>query len=222
MKKNLSIIFLLFAIFIITTSQAQSNKLFFVFLNLNPDKAILDTDKARQLQTAHLKNIERLANDGIMKAAGPFEGGGGIFILKTDNIETANEILQSDPAIKADQFIIEVFPMMLSTNDICGAEKPYEMVNYQFIRTISNPEYFGDIDQLWADNRVFMSDLNNNNDYVISQGNFDFYNEGFLILDVADAQKAESIIKQHPAVQVKQLNYEIKQLWIAKGTFCKK
>ena len=223
MNKNILIIItLLLGLFITTSAQAQSHKLFFVFLNSNPDKAILDADKVELLQSAHQKNIERLASEGIMKAAGPFEGGGGMFILKTDNIATANEILQSDPAIKANRFLIEVFPLVLAHNDLCGAEEPYEMVTYQFVRTISNPEYFGDMDLMRADNRVFMSDLNNDNDFVVSQGNFELYNEGYLILDVADVQEAEFIIKQHPSVQVNQLNYEIKELWIAKGTFCKK
>ncbi len=87
MNKNISLLTLLLGLFIITSAQAQSNKLFFVFLNSNPDKAILDADKAEQLQSAHLKNIERLAIEGIMKAAGPFEGGGGMFILKTDCVK---------------------------------------------------------------------------------------------------------------------------------------
>lgn len=218
LTSGLFVVTLLFSVYV----TGQSNELFFVFLNNNPAKALLSEDQVESLQTAHLQNIERLAKEGIMKAAGPFDGGGGLFILESESIETANEILQSDPAIKADRFNIEVFPLMLANNDLCGAKEPYEMVSYQFIRLISDVEYFGDPDVMFAKNRVFMADLNNNNDFVIAQGNFTKYNDGFLILNVADAASAEEIIKQHPNVKEGQLKYEIKSLWIAKGTFCKR
>lgn len=218
LTSGLFVVTLLFSVYV----TGQSNELFFVFLNNNPAKALLSEDQVESLQTAHLQNIERLAKEGIMKAAGPFDGGGGLFILESESIETANEILQSDPAIKADRFNIEVFPLMLANNDLCGAKEPYEMVSYQFIRLISDVEYFGDPDVMFAKNRVFMADLNNNNDFVIAQGNFTKYNDGFLILNVADAASAEEIIKQHPNVKESQLKYEIKSLWIAKGTFCKR
>lgn len=196
--------------------------LFFVFLNTNPDKETLSEEKVEELQAAHLQNIDRLTEEGIIKAAGPFNGSGGIFIIKAENINDANSILQTDPAIKAHRFNLEVFPLMLAHNDLCGAKKPYQMVTYQFIRLISNIEYFGDTDQMFSKNRVFMAELNNYNDFVISQGNFNQYNDGFLILDVTEVDEAEKIIEKHPAVKEGQLKYDIKSLWIAKGTFCKR
>lgn len=222
MIKKLPILLLPAFIFFTGLTQAQSNNLFFVFLNSNPDKPEISKEKVDELQAAHLKNIDYLAKEGIIKAVGPFDGGGGIFIIQSEDLNTVNEILQSDPAIKANRFKLEVFEMSLAHNDLCGAKEPYEMVTYQFVRTISEIDYFGDTDDLFAKNRVFMADLNNNNDFVIAQGNFSRYNDGFLILDVKDADAAEEIIKQHPAVQEGQINYEIKSLWIAKGTFCKR
>ena len=223
MRKYLSSGLVILALFSSAVLSGQStNNLFFVFLNSNPDKPEITKQDAEKIQSAHLNNIEQLTSEGIMKAAGPFDGGGGMFILKTEDINSANEILQTDPAIKAERFIIEVFPLMIANNDLCGAKEPYEMVTYQFVRTISNVEFFGDIDKMRFENRVFMAELNNSNDYVIVQGSFNEYNDGLLILDVADAEEAEKIIKKHPAVQEGQLNYEVKSLWIAKGTFCKR
>jgi len=223
MHKNLSHGLLVMALLFSVALSAQSQKdLFFVFLNSNPDKQEISQEKLENLQAAHLNNIEELAKDDIILASGPFDGGGGMLILNTENINTANEILQTDPAIKEKRFTTEVFPLMIANNDLCGAKKPYEMVTYQFVRTISDVEYFGDIDAMIRENRIFMANLNNNNDFVIVQGSFSPYNDGLLILDVADAKAAEKIIKQHPAVKEGQLKYEIKSLWIAKGTFCKK
>ena len=222
MQKKLSLVILLIALSLTSIIQAQSNNLFFVFLNSNPDKAEISSEKAEQLQAAHLQNIERLTSEGIIRAAGPFENGGGILILNAENKKSVQAIMQTDPAVNANRFNLEIFPLMLAHNDLCGAKKPYDMVTYQFVRTIFNLDYLGDVDKWFAENRVFMSDLNNNNDFVITQGNFNMYNDGFLILDVPDAATAERIIKKHPAVQEGQINYEIKSLWIARGTFCKR
>lgn len=221
MNKRLSFILLIAILLTGGVAKSQSN-LFFVFLNTNPDREQLSDSETESLQKAHLANIDRLAEEGIMKAAGPFEGGGGMFILNAEDTDAVNEILRTDPAIRANRFTLEVFPLMLANNDLCGAEKPYEMVTYQFVRTLFNVEYFGDPDYWFAQHRVFMANLNNNNDFVIAQGNFTYDCDGFLILDVADAETAEKIIKKHPCVKEGQLNYEIKTLWIAKGTFCKR
>jgi len=199
MRKKLPVILLLLALFLANLSQAQSNNLFFVFLNTNPDKEQLDEEKTEQIQAAHLQNIDILAKEGIIRASGPFEGGGGFLILNTEDEESAKAILQTDPAIQADRFVTETFPLMLANNDLCGAKEPYEMVTYQFVRTIFNLDYFGDVDKWFAENRVFMADLNNHNDFVIAQGNFNNYNDGFLI------RKARSITRLNHSTLLKVL-----------------
>lgn len=223
MRKYLSSALFVAAIFFSTVLTAQnSGNLFFVFLNSNPDKAELSKQEVENLQAKHLENISRLADQGIMKAAGPFDGGGGLFILDAENIESAAEILSTDPAIAAERYKLEIFPLTIAINDLCGAKEPYKMVTYQFVRLTSDPEYFGDMDQMARATRFFNSDLYHNNDFIVVQGNFGEYNEGFIILDVATADEAQSIMNQHPAVKAGQLKPEVKSLWIAEGTFCKK
>jgi uncharacterized protein YciI len=222
MQKKLLLAILLPVLLAGNLAFGQSHNLFFVFLNTNPDKPDISQEKIEQLQAAHLKNIQRLSDEGIMRAAGPFDGGGGIFILQTEDMESAHNILQSDPAIQAERFKLEIFPLTIANNDLCGAKQPYEMVTYQFIRTIANPDFNGDVAAMSRENRMFMANLNNNNDFVVVQGMFSENYDGFLILDVKGAEEAERIIKKDPAVKKGQLNYEIKSLWIAKGTFCKR
>lgn len=203
--------------------QAQTNQdLYFVFLNTNPDRPLISDDEKEKLQAGHMANIERLAQEGSLLAAGPFDGGGGIFVLHSEDLESAKALLESDPAIQANRFNTEVYPFHINGNDLCGAKEPYEMVTYQFVRINSNIEWFGDMDEMRYENRKFMSDLNNENDYVIVYGSFSEFNDGMLILDVETTEEAENIFKEHPSVKAGQLTYEVKPLWIAKGTFCKK
>lgn len=224
MFKNLISIFtIVLVVFATSNLQAQKNEgLFFVFLNSNPDKPQISDDEKEGLQAAHMANLDRLAQEGLLLAAGPFEGGGGLLILDAENIDDAKALVQSDPAVQAHRFKTEVIPFSVTGNDLCGAEEPYEMVTYQFIRMISNPDYFEDFDKMFRANRMFLSDLNMKNNYVITYGAFSEYNDGILILDVSTPEEAEKIIKKHPSVKAGQLTYEVKSLYIAKGTFCKK
>ena len=222
MRKILASLFVL-TFFAFNQLNAQTNdKLYFVFLNTNPNKAKLSTEQVESLQAAHLQNIEKLADEGKLLAAGPFDTGGGFFVIHAENTEQVNDIISTDPAIAANRYIIETYPFSIRINDLCGAKKPYEMVTYQFVRLTADLTYFGDLDQLIHDNRIFMADLANKNDFVITQGAFDNYNSGVLILDVPTTEEAIDIIKEHPAVKEGQVKYEVKPLWIAKGTFCKR
>lgn len=203
--------------------KAQTNQdLYFVFLNTNPDKPLISDDEKEKLQAEHLANIEKLASEGKLLAAGPFDGGGGIFVLHTEDLESAKALVYSDPAVQANRFLVEIYPFHIGGNDLCGAKEPYEMVTYQFVKIISNVEWFGDMDEMTYENRLFMSNLNNETDDVIVYGSFSEYNDGMLILDVPTTEEAENIFKEHPSVKAGQLLYEVKPLWIAKGTFCKK
>jgi len=222
--KNLLLLFAIIGFYLSSSFvQAQTNQdLYFVFLNTNPERPMISDGEKEKLQAAHMANIERLADEGSLLAAGPFDGGGGIFVLHTESLESAKELLQTDPAIRANRFNVEVYPFHIGGNDLCGAKEPYEMVTYQFVRINSNVEWFGDMDKMRYENRLFMSNLNNENDYVIVYGSFSEYNDGMLILDVETTEEAENIFKEHPSVKAGQLTYEVKPLWIAKGTFCKK
>ena len=78
MKKLLLPILLI----ICATSFAQ-NKFTFVFLNNKADKAVLSKEEVDKIMEGHMANINKMAKEGKLIAAGPFEGGGGIFIFNS-------------------------------------------------------------------------------------------------------------------------------------------
>ncbi len=216
MKKVLVIIAITFAG--IFQLRAQSNSLYFVFLNSNPDKEVITDSGAESLQSAHLKNIDRLADQGKLVAAGSFEGGGGMFVLEAKDQFQAWNYLETDPAIKANRFKVEIFPFSLWNGELKKAGKPYEMRTYQFIRLVSNPDFKGDEGKLIHDNRIFMSEMMRDNPEVLAYGFFSEFNDGMVVVD-GSAELAERLIKEHASVKAGQLGFEIKSLYIAKGTF---
>ncbi len=197
---------------------AQSKSLFFVYLNTNPDKEVLSEVATKALQAGHLDNIDNLHQQGKLVAAGPFEGGGGLFILKAESLEQAHLFLATDPAIKANRFIIEVYPFQFWNGGICETSEPYEMVTYQFCRLRSNPE--GDFGDLQFNNRIFFANQYNQTEDVLCYAFYEDSTDGFALFNVAETSDVETIVKEHPSIKAGLIEFEIKPLWIAKGTFC--
>jgi len=76
----------------------------------NPPK---DSIHAVELQTAHMNNIGRLAEEGKLVIAGPFYGKDkgdyrGIYIFDTSSIDSAMTYTKSDPAIQYGLFVMEL------------------------------------------------------------------------------------------------------------------
>jgi uncharacterized protein YciI len=74
------------------------------------------TDKAitGELFKGHMTNINRLVAEGKLIVAGPFGKNDhayrGLFILNVTTVEEAKLLLQTDPAIKAKIFDVEMIP----------------------------------------------------------------------------------------------------------------
>ncbi|MBN1250577.1 MAG: hypothetical protein JXR51_05135 [Bacteroidales bacterium] len=80
------------------------------FLKRGPNRN-LDSLESSKLQMAHLKNIEKMANDGKLVLAGPFfdnDNLRGIYIFNVSSIEEAENLTNSDPAIKAGSLVMEL------------------------------------------------------------------------------------------------------------------
>lgn len=80
------------------------------FLKRGPNRD-RSKEEADALQAAHMENIGRLAEEGLLSLAGPFFGDGelrGIYIFNVDSIEEAERLTNTDPAIKAGSLKMEL------------------------------------------------------------------------------------------------------------------
>ena len=80
------------------------------FLKRGPNRN-KDSIQAAQLQRAHLENINRLAEEGILLLAGPFFGDGdlrGIYVFDVNTIEEAEKLTETDPLIQSGGLIMEL------------------------------------------------------------------------------------------------------------------
>lgn len=74
---------------------------------------LTDKEEQERLQGEHMKNINRMAEDGKLVIAGPFmdhQSVRGIYIFDVRTIDEARELTSTDPAIKAGVLEMELRP----------------------------------------------------------------------------------------------------------------
>lgn len=195
---------------------SQSAPYTFVFLNPNPDKPDLPKAKVDSLMAGHMANIGRLAKEGKLLIAGPFYDGGGIFVLSTTSQDTARKWLRTDPAVRANRWIIEVFPYSPRIGSVCSVSEPYEMVGYGFVRFSRPSKGKGEADSAWEHHLQYVTSVVPN-DSIVAMGMLD-QNQGSIL--VTRGEPDEQQLRRAPAVQKSEIQMTMKKLWIARGSFC--
>ena len=212
-------IFVLLLAILPATLSAQEKSFYVVFLNSKPDAEKIDKETQTKLFQAHMANIERLASEGKLLAAGPFKGGGGIFIFNTDSLAEAQTWLKTDPAVQANRWNLEILPFTPRVGSVCSVSET-EMVDYFFVRFNAIVEKFTApiYPNLIRQHDAFVKAVTHQLD-VVSEGVFGPNEGGILILK--DSVTAD-LFSNDPGVQQGLIDVEVKKLFIAKGSFCEK
>jgi uncharacterized protein YciI len=190
----------------------------FTFLNTNPNREHISSQRAEELQAGHMANITRLANEGHLIAAGPFVGGGGMFVFNTASISQAEQWLATDPAVAAQRYRIENMPFTVTYGGICKSPEPYEMVTYSFIRF--HPEYnkfnVRIAEEHWRKHLEFIAQLERTGNVLLA-GTFGPTEGGIVVMQ---GEIDPEIFQINPAVADGFLIPELRRLWVSKGSFC--
>ncbi|HEV8514463.1 MAG TPA: YciI family protein, partial [Cyclobacteriaceae bacterium] len=101
---------ILLTIIILSSQCVFAQSLVFVFLHHKADKAELPKDQVDKIMEGHMANIQRMAKEGKLLVAGPFEGGGGVFIFNSSNVNEVKQWLNDDPGVKAQRWNVEIQP----------------------------------------------------------------------------------------------------------------
>jgi len=82
-------------------------------LKTGPKDSLIKGSRRDSLFSGHMKNINRLAEEGMLAVAGPFGKNSqeyrGLFILNVKSVEEAKRLCESDPTIKEGIFLIDLF-----------------------------------------------------------------------------------------------------------------
>lgn len=87
-----------------TFSPYPTSLYYVVFLRPDPARQPLPKEEGERIQNAHIANIHKMADDGFLVAAGPFENDppaiSGVFVMKAKSLEEARRIAGDDPTVK--------------------------------------------------------------------------------------------------------------------------
>lgn len=82
-------------------------------LKTGPNK-VQDKAKVNELFRGHMDNIQRLSDEGKLYMAGPFGKNDkeyrGLYIFNVKTIEEAQALLETDPMIKENVLVAEMYP----------------------------------------------------------------------------------------------------------------
>ena len=204
----------------------------FVFLNTNEERAELPQFEVDSLQAGHMANINRLVKDRKMIAAGPFYDGGGIFLFDTSLQETL-AVLDTDPAIAAGRFTLEVFPFNMDMGKICTLwdlpEDSIEMTAYFIVRYTNLFESDGAYAA--KTNRFTLDHVRSTSQRakralkgveILGDLNFDG-NQGQVVIfkgTESEMENYEAYFGAHKLVKQGIMDFYLRQIYFAKGVFC--
>ena len=210
--------FLILLLWISSFASSAKPSRIFVFLNKRTDIPELPKEKLDKMMEGHIANISKMKKDGRLLAAGPFDGGGGIFIFNSTSVEEVTQWLASDPGIRAERWKVEILPFTFRTGQTCSVKEPYEMTSYQFIRYTSYIAKFNiqDVPEIFGKHDDYLKGIKKTGN-VISEGTFGDTDGGILIMK---GDLDPTVIEMDPAVREGLLQTDIKKLWIAKGSLC--
>ncbi len=90
------------------------------FLKTGPNDAKVTGDARKALFKGHFDNMSRLAAEGKLAVAGPFNDPAkvfrGLFILAVPTVEEAKLLAETDPTVKAGVLIVEYVPWLGSAS----------------------------------------------------------------------------------------------------------
>lgn len=196
----------------------KAQDLTMVFLNTNDKKEHISKAAIDSLQKGHLANIKKMARESKLLVAGPFDGGGGIFILNTASVRQAQKWISTDPAIAANRYKIDIFPWIPQEGGACLAEENAEFVSYNFIRYNSYITKYNvqDAPYLFKAHDDYVDQLIGTGN-VISSGIFSNSDGATLVIK---GELDDEVIMKDPTVIQGFLLPVIKKIWVAKGSFC--
>lgn len=198
------------------TLAAQDKAYMIVILNKKSNLPKLSEEESKKISEGHFANINRLAAEKKLVAAGPFEGGGGIFIMNTTNPQDVQEWISPDPGIKAQRWDVEVLPYLPRKRGICQQSDTAKMIMYTYIRYQIVVAKF-DAEILRKHNAYIVNAATGND--VITEASFGERDGGLMILT---GEPAPDLFRNDPGVQAGLIEPQVKKLYIAKGSFCEK
>ena len=189
--------------------------------------------EAEALQQAHRRNMERMADEGLLVGAGPLLDAGdyrGIFIFKADRRADIERLVQDDPLIRSGRLVLELLtwwgPEKIGERYFAagrqGPPVPDKMVPYQlaFLKAGPNRKPADDPEtgKIQAAHMAHIRKMGEAGQLVaagpfVEEGPL----RGIFVFKLDSIEQARAIAQQDPAVQAGRLVLETYAWFVADG-----
>jgi len=89
---------------------------YLVFLRPDPGRRHIERAEGERIQSAHMANIQKMAQDGVLVAAGPMDDQpttiSGIFVFRAETLAEAQRIAALDPTVAERRNTVDVHPWL--------------------------------------------------------------------------------------------------------------
>jgi len=205
-----------------------AQRYYVAFLRPDPERKTLAPDEADKLQAAHMANIHKMADDGMLVSAGPFDDTprtiSGIFIFKVDSLEKAQSIAMKDPTVVAHRNTIDVH----AWDGPAGIGDEYRRLHQLDPKTPENMQihpfcmlFRGDAwgrmhnrEAVLADHRSYVGKLRAEGKLSAAgpvQGEDELF--GLVVFRAVSMDEAKELMGEDPAVRAGVLRVEYHQWW---------
>lgn len=221
MKHRPFFIFVLLLIFSTSAFAADSLRYYFVFLNPNPNLQQIGDSAYTEIQRKHLVDMTRLHESGFLVAAGPFEGGGGIFIVKSSSEKTVSDSMKTDEAVIQARVIPEILSMNIYRGKLCEGDgddmRSYEALRLNNIRLGQKditPEKIREQIDGWIANAEKQGKVL----FVATLGSGEIPESVILVADIMEKKRVAT--KHYQSKELGAFIAIMKNFFLAHGTFC--
>jgi uncharacterized protein YciI len=199
---------------------AQPKSYTVVFLHKKAESAKVDSATTQKLMEGHMTNIRRLGEEGKLLVAGPFDGGGGLFIFNTASPEEAESWVNTDPAVQAQRWRVEILPYTPRIGSVCPVKGAVDMISYTFVRFDAIVDKFtaSTYPNIIRQHEAYVKKVTPASD-IVTEAIFG-PNEGGILIVKKDLP-ADAFFDD-PGVQQGLLDVEVRKIYIAKSSFCEK
>lgn len=204
----------IFMIFASTAVFGQKNYVV-AFFKVKAESSVTKEEK-QILESTLAEQIQKLEQEGKLLVSGPFEGGGGFFILDSENVSAASNWV-SDSKIK-EAFVIELLPWTQRKGSICNMNGKSDYRKYSFVKYNTHITKFNirQWPELLGEHHRFLKTLYKSHK-VVANGDFSNQDGGILIIE---GEIEKELIMSDPSVINGIMEPDFKTVWLAQNSFC--
>jgi uncharacterized protein YciI len=209
----------------------EAARYYLVFLRPDPSRKPIAKEESDRIMAAHMANIRKMAADGVMIAAGPFEDKpvtiSGAFFFRLPSLEAAQKLAAADPTVVEHRNLVETHAWMgpagigdeyfkLHKQDPATPENMQPHPLFLMYRGRAWQEKGGAADGWLARHGAYISELRQKGKLGAAgsvEGEGDLV--GVVIFKAIPGEEAEALLKDDPAVREGVLRLEPHRWWSA-------